>query len=99
MAVAFKLALLERNLHRQIVVVVVTRVIRVLCEIVNVIANAVAALFNLVLTIPLLGPAIKALIWVFTTVLKLRRGSSGWSRPANWSQNHKTSASPCDSLE
>jgi hypothetical protein len=48
---------------------IVTWVVRVVCEVVNFALNVVAAIFNIVLAIPILGPIVKAIIRTVVTVV------------------------------
>jgi hypothetical protein len=54
---------------RWILAPVLTLVFRIVCEVVNLFANAVAAIFNIILAIPLLGPIIRAIVRLFVTAV------------------------------
>jgi hypothetical protein len=54
---------------RWILVPVVTFVFRTVCEVVNFLLNLVAAIFNIALAVPLLGPLIKTIIRAYVTGL------------------------------
>ncbi|HEX8399093.1 MAG TPA: hypothetical protein VF644_16775 [Pyrinomonadaceae bacterium] len=55
------------KIARWILVPVITFVFRVVCEVVNFFLNLAAAVINIVLAIPIIGPLIKAIIRAFVT--------------------------------
>lgn len=52
-----------------VLVKVVTWVIRIVCEVINFLANLAGAILNIILAIPLLGPLVKAIIRAIVTAI------------------------------